>query len=1224
MKFCEDSPNIPDKLLIARDEGRVVFFCGAGVSMARAGLPSFFGLTKQVIKELKVQSDELAYEKLNEVKQGIGSADQVFGALEGEFSAYNRQRSVAGALKPSPNPDLSCHQALLNLATTCEGKVQLVTTNFDRLFKECNPNLDIWYPPNLPDPLQEQQMDGIVHLHGCVDENYHQAVGDGFILSSSEFGRAYLAEKWATEFIQNILSQYVVVFVGYRAEDPPIRYLLEALRNQPENIKGIYAFQSGNQDELVAQWKPKGVTVIPYQTYPDGDKHRALWNTLEAWAERAKSPKRWYQSVINGLAQRQPQELQPYQRSQVAHVISTLEGAQEFPNDKATPPPAEWLCVFDCELRVSSPPEEYGLSTDSQINQSQTWDAFELTEKEQPPFEREYFSVIRGKESINAQKLPPRLFCIGLWITNVADQPACVWWAARQGGLHPQIQNQIKQKLNSTHDIPLVIRRAWQYLFQVWAENRPNPQRDRPKLKQLIAKEGWNRRIVKQYTNFHRPYLSVRSSNWNRYQPPKNSLTLRLTEILEVKVEYPIFNSHDIPQEHVAFAVRELRKNLEEALYLETEIYELTGGFGTRLNHISPLHPDHSAHGQPTERDHGLSGYVVRFSSLFERLIEIDKATAQHEARSWLPEDNNIFDKLRIWAFGKSNLFSAHEFGEVISNLSNKFFWHACARRDLLLVLARRWDELPQYIQQKIENRLLKGPEQWESGKDISVQYYGAYKLLTYLTDLHNQGCQFNFDWDQEIKELRAIAPDWNPENAESATESLEARFGYVSTDSDHSHLLDIPLSSILGKASEARQNRKHPFEEKDPFKGLSEEQPVRAFSALRLAAKHDNYPQQDWEIFLAAEARKRDKPKFSALIAERICTYPQQHLVPFLGYLTEWALEVSENLSLHYPESFDKLISKLIEGLSSPSSLKTRILSSNRRPDWIMQAMNAPAGDIATALFNDPRCKEFHPSWLTHVESLLAFQNEIRYYALVIFTRNLNYFFSFRITADWSKRNLLSVLNKDDDESRNAFWNGFLSSQTIPISTLYPCLKTELLQLVKKLDSLEHSAQHQLVVIICSGWISVNPETGMRFVSNSEMHNAIRDSDKNFRLQILWQIKSAINKNQNDERTKWIDRAIELFRDVWPPRIWLNTPAISAKICEIAFLSRDRFPQMVEVISPLITVVYKDFLSSFNPLESQSELKHLASTYPNEMLKLLQIIFPEHYEEELDNLRGK
>lgn len=44
MRFLADGPDMPDELLTARDEGRVVFFCGAGVSRARAGLPNFYEL----------------------------------------------------------------------------------------------------------------------------------------------------------------------------------------------------------------------------------------------------------------------------------------------------------------------------------------------------------------------------------------------------------------------------------------------------------------------------------------------------------------------------------------------------------------------------------------------------------------------------------------------------------------------------------------------------------------------------------------------------------------------------------------------------------------------------------------------------------------------------------------------------------------------------------------------------------------------------------------------------------------------------------------------------------------------------------------------------------------------------------------------------------------------------------------------------------------------------
>jgi NAD-dependent SIR2 family protein deacetylase len=40
MKFIENGPDIPNTLLQAHKEGRVVFFCGAGISYP-AGLPGF-------------------------------------------------------------------------------------------------------------------------------------------------------------------------------------------------------------------------------------------------------------------------------------------------------------------------------------------------------------------------------------------------------------------------------------------------------------------------------------------------------------------------------------------------------------------------------------------------------------------------------------------------------------------------------------------------------------------------------------------------------------------------------------------------------------------------------------------------------------------------------------------------------------------------------------------------------------------------------------------------------------------------------------------------------------------------------------------------------------------------------------------------------------------------------------------------------------------------------
>jgi hypothetical protein len=47
MQFIQNGPDIPDRLLQAHEDGKVVFFCGAGISYP-AGLPGFEGLASKL------------------------------------------------------------------------------------------------------------------------------------------------------------------------------------------------------------------------------------------------------------------------------------------------------------------------------------------------------------------------------------------------------------------------------------------------------------------------------------------------------------------------------------------------------------------------------------------------------------------------------------------------------------------------------------------------------------------------------------------------------------------------------------------------------------------------------------------------------------------------------------------------------------------------------------------------------------------------------------------------------------------------------------------------------------------------------------------------------------------------------------------------------------------------------------------------------------------------
>ena len=121
LRFLADGPSLPDELLVASDEGRVLFFCGAGVSCAKANLPNFLDLARRVMLELRVLPESPAQQLLNTAATlaaidgvgGIIAADRIFGLLEREFAVADIERAVGAALKPDEGVDLSAHRTLL-------------------------------------------------------------------------------------------------------------------------------------------------------------------------------------------------------------------------------------------------------------------------------------------------------------------------------------------------------------------------------------------------------------------------------------------------------------------------------------------------------------------------------------------------------------------------------------------------------------------------------------------------------------------------------------------------------------------------------------------------------------------------------------------------------------------------------------------------------------------------------------------------------------------------------------------------------------------------------------------------------------------------------------------------------------------------------------------------------------------------------------------------------
>ncbi|MFK0684332.1 SIR2 family protein [Ochrobactrum sp. BD67] len=1240
MRFLADGPSIPDDLLLARDQGRVIFFCGAGVSRARADLPDFFGLARKVVAKLGVDQSSPAYKLIQEAQEidrrvgipGVISADRVFGLLERDFASRDIEEAVASALKPPTPCDLTAHEILLDLATTREGAVQLVTTNFDRLFDDCGRQLQVWQPPRLPDPLRPNEINGIVYLHGRSTPCYTAAEGDGFILSSSEFGRAYLSDGWATTFIREILGKYVVVFVGYTADDPPVQYLLEALRRASGNLENAYAFQSGDHEDAAARWRHKGVVAIPYS--PE-NAHAALWQSLEAWAERARNPDAWYGKVIDA-SKRGPAMLQPHERGQVAHVISTYEGIKKFCVGDVLPS-AEWLCVFDKHRRFAKPGSTgsfgrkgpyidpfdlYGLDSDIPPNKldpedhyakrevpSDAWDAFELNRLDRSSIRDENLPALRGHWATHSPRLVPRIGQLGIWLAKVCDQPAAVWWAAHQLTLHRDIQKYIAWELER-NDRPVHqdIRNSWQSLFEAWNYTE-DVNRDWYALQAAIKAHGWNSAVIRRLGEVLRPRFSAEPDFWGGPTPPVPQGSQRdCSRLLRMDVKYPESNEAiTVPDEWCAAVVKILRQNLELALALECEI----GGYG--LSNISPIVHD-TVENSDYHRTYGLSAAVIQFAQLFSQLVKTNKSAAKREFLSWPVDDDTIFARLRIWASGKRTIVSDDDFGQFIASLSEVVFWEGFHQRDLLLVIADRWKKLGGVSRKLIEQKLLQGPKRWRREKTAAFESRRAWSILDRIHWLEKSGCKLSSTTRARAKLLRTAVPDWKEEYGAKAADSLEGRSGWVATNTSCEQLADKPLSLVLMQAKESSGRSNDFLVENDPFAGLAAQRPVRAFAALHYSAKRGDFPEWAWRRFLTSAARKNDKLRMIRLIGERLSCYPNVQLATILRPATDWFRDASAKLSTECLPVFDRLSRKLVGTFSiSPNEGRSSIIRGSKEPDWTMEAINSPMGKIAEALLNDPRKDNlernqgFPSEWLAHAEALLTLSGDLRRHALVIFFHSLNWFFA--VDPKWTEQHLLPVLQGDDTDDRDAAWSGFLWGARTPNRELYMRIKNDMLDFAANPLPSRRSYGETIAGMILAGWGTIDDATGERCVSNDEMRSLLIAVDDAFRSRVLWQVQRWSNEKNENSNERWKGQLPELLQ-IWPRQLSARSPNTSARLCELAFSSGDQFAVMAALVLPLLRKIERDHLMLPELLRSGD---NIVDRHPEQALALLYAALPDN-----------
>ena len=134
-------------------------------------------------------------------------------------------------------------------------------------------------------PTRHTDFAGVLHVHGALTRNPSRH--SNLILTDQDFGEFYLRRRVVPDLIYDAARLFNLVLVGYRADDPPMRYLLNALaadETRFDDLKSRYVFVGARDDNTVTlqDWRARGIIPIAYDA-SDGH-HLTLLRTLERWA----------------------------------------------------------------------------------------------------------------------------------------------------------------------------------------------------------------------------------------------------------------------------------------------------------------------------------------------------------------------------------------------------------------------------------------------------------------------------------------------------------------------------------------------------------------------------------------------------------------------------------------------------------------------------------------------------------------------------------------------------------------------------------------------------------------------------------------------------------------------------------------------------------------------------------------------------------------------------
>lgn len=671
LRFSSTGPEFPSALIDALFAGDVVFLCGTGISAPQ--LPDFKQLVDRLYARLGVDmspSEHRAYagERFEEV---LGSLSR---GLADPLAMLN---AAADLLAVPADANLGQHRTVARLSRDLANRVLVVTTNFDTLIEQAVAEL---YPHLAIQPISfagqalpapgSPDFAGIIHIHGRLEDGGLGLSPTPLVLTSADYGDAYMRSGWASRFLFDLARCKTIVLVGYSANDAPVRYFLnvvEADRARFPDLRPIYAFDSyeAQREDAEAPWGTVAVTPLAYcRINPETGiaDHSPLWRDLEKLADIVERPKRERENRARALLTQ-------------ATAALTDDGLREL----------AWLFGGRADL--------WGIAIETITDPA-------------------WFTVF---EQNKLWKRDDASWVIAAWIALAFDDLSRLQLAAEwQGRLGRDFTIRLEQRLHQAPALSPFLQRAWRLLLEAGGPDRDTFE-DRVFTAQRNLQSGMVldadlRRTVGLLT----PKLRLRqhfrgSAGQDADGSPREPR--RLGDLLWTDLSV----ADDYGADELVQALGALAHEAARILDLATGGLAAHQALNVDLGMIEDDY-DTSDFSVPSIEDHGQNEhhngvlFLVRAAvAAYETVATQDRRHARAAAQDWGTLPGRLGKRLALHAMRNVATFDADEALDTVLGLSLSDFWNI--RREIALLLADRAGTASQDRIDAVTQRILETGE---------------------------------------------------------------------------------------------------------------------------------------------------------------------------------------------------------------------------------------------------------------------------------------------------------------------------------------------------------------------------------------------------------------------------------------------------------------------------------------------------------------------------------